>query len=168
MESWVRLWLTLLEFFILRSVNSKLSGTGVMCRVPAASFCKKSKELAPVTVLGLKRLLSVLAESCRGACTDRESCLPAKLEVMFRVPSKMRSPATEVVRFLTVFPLSFSFRVVNSKLSGIGEMCSVPRLLFEVSSRELAEVMLEGLKRLSMVLEFIWRGRVALRLAEPT
>ena len=89
MASWVRLWLTLLEFFILRSVNSKLSGIGLMWRVPSASLYVRSRELALLTVLGLKRLLSVLAKSCKGSCTDRELCLPAKLEEMFKVPSKI-------------------------------------------------------------------------------
>ena len=72
------------------------------------------------------------------------------------------------MRFLTVFPLSLSFRVVNSKLSGTGEMYSVPSMLLEVSSRELAAVMLDGLKKVSSVLEFIRRGRMALRLAEAS
>ena len=79
-----------------------------------------------------------------------------------------RSPEVDVVRFLTVFPLSLSFRVVNSKLSGTGEMYSVPSMLLEVSSRELAAVMLDGLKKVSSVLEFIRRGRMALRLAEAS
>ena len=56
---------------------------------PGVSLEVRSRELALLTVLGLKRLLSVLAESCKGSCTDRESCLPAKLEEMFKVPSKI-------------------------------------------------------------------------------
>ena len=103
-------------------------------------------ELALLTVLGLKRLLSVLAESCKGSCIDRESSLPAKLVEMFRVPSKMRSPEVEDVRFLTVFPLSLSFRIVNSKLSGTGLMCRVPNASLEVGSRELAPDTMLGLK----------------------
>ena len=152
--------------FILKSVNSKLFGIGLMCRVPSVSLEVRIRELALLTVLGLSRLLSVLAESCKGTCTDKESCLTAKLEVMFRVPSNMRSPATEVVGFLTVFPLSFSFRVVISKLSGTGEMCRVPSVSLEVRSRELALLTVLGLNRVSMVLEVIWRGRVALTAVE--
>ena len=135
--------------------------------VPSVSLEVRSRELALLTVLGLKRLLSVLAESCKSSCTDRESCLPARLVEMFRVPSKMRSPATEVVRFLTVFPLSLSFRVVNSKLSGTGLMCRVPSASLEVRSRELAPDTVLGLKSVLMVLVFIWRGRVALTAVDP-
>ena len=56
---------------------------------PGVSLEVRSRELALLTVLGLKRLLSVLAKSCKGSCTDRELCLPAKLEEMFKVPSKV-------------------------------------------------------------------------------
>ena len=56
---------------------------------PGVSLEVRSRELALLTVLGLKRLLSVLAKSCKGSCTDRELCLPAKLEEMFKVPSKI-------------------------------------------------------------------------------
>ena len=138
-----------------------------MCRVPSVSLEVRSNELALLTVLGLKRVLTVLAESCKGSCTDRESCLPARLVEMFRVPSKMRSPEVDVVRFLTVFPLSLSFRVVNSKLSGRGEMCRVPSVSLAVRSRELALLTVLGLKSVLIVLEFIWRGRVALTAVDP-
>ena len=57
------------------------------------------------------------------------------------------------VRFLALLEASFSFNVVNSRLSGTGDMWKVPRVLFEVRSRELAAVMLEGLKRFSMECE---------------
>ena len=45
--------MTVVPFLIFRSVNSKLFGTGVMCRVPAVSLFMKSREFAPVTVDGL-------------------------------------------------------------------------------------------------------------------
>ena len=47
-------------FLILRSVNSKFWGTGVMCRVPALSLCRNMRELAPDTALGLKSVSSVI------------------------------------------------------------------------------------------------------------
>ena len=137
-----------------------------MCRVPSVSLEVRSNELALLTVLGLKRVLTVLAESCKGSCTDRESCLPARLVEMLRVPSKIRSPEVDVVRFLTVFPLSLSLRVVNSKLSGTGLMCRVPAESLEVKSRELAPVTLLGFQSVLMLLEFIWRGKVALTVVE--
>ena len=127
----------------------------------------RRNELALLTVLGLKRVLTVLAESCKGSCTDRESCLPARLAEMLRVPSKMGSPATEVVRFLTVFPLSLSFRVVISKLSGTGLMCRVPSASLEVRSRGLVPDTVLDLESVLIVLEFIWRGRVALTAMDP-
>ena len=79
----------MLALLMLRSVNSKLFGIGLMWRVPGVSLEVRSRELALLTVLGLKRLLSVLAERFKGSCTDRESYLPAKLEEMFKVPSKI-------------------------------------------------------------------------------
>ena len=137
-----------------------------MCKVPRVLLEVSSREFAEVMLEGVNRLLSVLAESCKGNCTDRESCLPAKLELMLRVPSKIRSPEVDVVRFPTVFPLSLSLRVVNSKLSGTGLMCRVPAESLEVKSRELAPVTLLGFQSVLMLLEFIWRGKVALTVVE--
>ena len=138
-----------------------------MCKVPRVLLEVSSREFAEVMLEGVNRLLSVLAESCKGNCTDRESCLPAKLELMLRVPSKIRSPEIDVVRFLTVFPLSLSLRVVNSKLFGIGLMWRVPSVSLEVRRMELALLTVLGLKSVLIVLEFIWRGRVALTAVDP-
>ena len=140
---------------------------GLLWRMPSVSLEKRSRELALLTVLGLKRLLRVGAESCKGSCIERESCLPTKLVEITRVPSKMRSPEVEFVRFINVFPLSLSFRVVNLKLSGTGLMCRVPSASLEVRSREFVPDAVLDLKSVLIMLDLIWRGRVAPTAVDP-